>query len=158
VERVDLQQLHVWNPEWIGREEWRRAFEDLRSRVKQALRGYRSTIISRTRAGDCRDRSDRHGAGDLQHLRQSPESHLFALAQKKNVGVIARVPLDEGSLTGKITEDTKFEPNDFRNYYSGDRKKQVCARECPAEGSRRQGWLFARNSTAFCLSNPAYPR
>src|SRR5260370_11096349 len=87
----------------------------------------------------------------------APEQHLFPLTQKKNVGVIARVPLDEGSLTGKITENTKFEPNDFRNYYfRGDRKKQVVERV-----SALQKNLGSKNghlpevSLRFCLSNPA---
>jgi aryl-alcohol dehydrogenase-like predicted oxidoreductase len=43
-----------------------------------------------------------------------------------NVGVLARVPFDEGSLTGSITEASVFPPDDFRSmYFQGDRKKQV---------------------------------
>ena len=58
---------------------------------------------------------------------QSPEKNLFPLAQKMNVGVLARVlPLDEGSLTGTISESTEFDPKEFRAFYfRGDRKKQV---------------------------------
>jgi aryl-alcohol dehydrogenase-like predicted oxidoreductase len=42
------------------------------------------------------------------------------------VGVIVRVPFDEGSLTGKITPDTEFDSSDFRSrYFQGDRKQQV---------------------------------
>jgi aryl-alcohol dehydrogenase-like predicted oxidoreductase len=57
---------------------------------------------------------------------QTPERNLFALARELNVGVIARVPFDEGSLTGAITEQAVFDPKDFRSsYFRGDRKKQV---------------------------------
>jgi aryl-alcohol dehydrogenase-like predicted oxidoreductase len=56
----------------------------------------------------------------------TPQQNLFPLAQEKNVGVLARVPFDEGSLTGNITEDTVFDPREFRAFYfRGDRKKQV---------------------------------
>ena len=48
---------------------------------------------------------------------QSPDDQLFPLCQKENVGIIVRVPLDEGSLTGKLTLETKFDENDFRNEY-----------------------------------------
>jgi aryl-alcohol dehydrogenase-like predicted oxidoreductase len=54
VETIDLLQLHVWNPEWIARDEWRRAFEELK-RSGKARWGFRSTIISRIR----RSRSSR---------------------------------------------------------------------------------------------------
>ena len=48
---------------------------------------------------------------------QSPEKNLFPLAQERNIGVLARVPLDEGSLTGTITEDTSLRTRDFRAFY-----------------------------------------
>jgi aryl-alcohol dehydrogenase-like predicted oxidoreductase len=73
------------------------------------------------------------------------------------VGVIARVPLDEGSLTGKITENTTFEPNDFRNFYfRGDRKKQVVERvnALQKELGSKNGSL-PEVALRFCLSNPA---
>ncbi len=46
-----------------------------------------------------------------------------------DVGVIARVPFDEGALTGTITPETKFPKKDWRNFYfKGDRKRQVLDR------------------------------
>ena len=60
---------------------------------------------------------------------QTPEEHLFPLTREKNIGVIARVPFDEGALTGRITEDTQFDKGDFRGqYFRDDRKKQVTER------------------------------
>ncbi|MCK5573765.1 MAG: aldo/keto reductase, partial [Bacteroidetes bacterium] len=60
---------------------------------------------------------------------QTPERELFPLCQKKNIGVIARVPFDEGALTGTIRPDTEFPPHDWRRrYFKGDRKEQVFER------------------------------
>jgi aryl-alcohol dehydrogenase-like predicted oxidoreductase len=60
---------------------------------------------------------------------QSPEDKLFPLCRAKNVGVLARVPLDEGGLTGKVTPETTFPKDDFRNnYFKGDRKLEVSER------------------------------
>jgi aryl-alcohol dehydrogenase-like predicted oxidoreductase len=57
---------------------------------------------------------------------QSPEANLLPLAQQHQVGILARVPLDEGGLTGSITENTVFEKGDFRAwYFRGDRKREV---------------------------------
>ena len=57
---------------------------------------------------------------------QSPEARLFPLCKELGIGVLARVPLDEGVAHGTITEQTTFEPGDFRErYFKGDRKKQV---------------------------------
>ena len=49
-------------------------------------------------------------------LRQKPIDKLFDLAKQKNVAIIARVPLASGLLTGKMKPDTKFGPDDHRNY------------------------------------------
>jgi aryl-alcohol dehydrogenase-like predicted oxidoreductase len=53
---------------------------------------------------------------------QAPEDELFGACERNDVGVIARVPLDEGSLTGRLTADSTFPEGDFRNeYFSGER-------------------------------------
>jgi aryl-alcohol dehydrogenase-like predicted oxidoreductase len=57
---------------------------------------------------------------------QSPEDELLPACREHGVGVIARVPLDEGGLTGRIDGDTEFEGDDFRAYYfRGERKREV---------------------------------
>ncbi len=50
---------------------------------------------------------------------QSPEDKLFPLCREMNIGVIARVPLDEGSLGGKLTAETRFPKGDWRSGYFG---------------------------------------
>ncbi len=57
---------------------------------------------------------------------QSPEDELFPYCEEHGIGVIVRVPFDEGALTGKLKPDTKFPEGDFRhNYFSGKRKEEV---------------------------------
>ena len=48
---------------------------------------------------------------------QAPEDELFVECQRRNIAVIARVPFDEGSLTGTLTADTTWPDGDFRNIY-----------------------------------------
>ena len=70
---------------------------------------------------------------------------------------IARVPFDEGSLTGTITEDTQFEPGDFRGFYfRGDRKKQVVEHiDALKKDLGGVDGSLAEIALRFCLSNPA---
>jgi aryl-alcohol dehydrogenase-like predicted oxidoreductase len=89
---------------------------------------------------------------------QTPERNLFSACVRHNIGVLARVPLDEGSLTGRIGEHTTFPESDFRNYYfRGDRKKQVADRvaaivsDLGLEDASHMPGVAIR----FCLSDPA---
>ena len=88
---------------------------------------------------------------------QTPEKNLFPLTQHMGVGVIARVPLDEGSLTGTITEQTQFDSDDFRTFYfRGDHKQQV-VKHVDALQKDLQGIDGSLPEVAlrFCLSHPA---
>jgi aryl-alcohol dehydrogenase-like predicted oxidoreductase len=155
---VDLQQLHVWNPEWIDREDWRRAFEDLKRSGKVRAVG----VSINDHDPDSALELVKTGVVDTVQViynvfDQSPETRLFPLAQERRVGVIARVPLDEGGLTGAITHDTEFEPSDFRaGYFQGDRKREVAER-VKALQSDLEGvpGTLAEIALRFCLSQPA---
>ena len=90
---------------------------------------------------------------------QAAEKKLFPLCQERKIGVLARVPLDEGGLTGNITENTSFQPGEFRDhYFRGDRKRQIVEHV-----SALQRDLSAAGVTdslpdialRFCLSNEA---
>lgn len=118
METVDLQQFHVWNPEWIGQDEWRRAIEDLKKSGKVRYFG----ISINDHQPDSALELINTGMIDTVQViynvfDQTPERNLFPLCQKADIGVLARVPLDEGSLTGTLTPDTKFAEGDFRGYY-----------------------------------------
>lgn len=158
METLDLQQFHVWNPEWIGRDDWRRAIEDLKKSGKVRWFG----ISINDHAPDTA--LELIGTGMIDTVQviynifdQSPERSLFPLTQKENIGLLARVPLDEGSLTGTISEETEFEGDEFRGFYfRGDRKKQVvehvAALQKDLDGV--PGTL-AETALQFVLSQPA---
>jgi aryl-alcohol dehydrogenase-like predicted oxidoreductase len=157
-EQIDLLQLHVWNPEWIDDDDWRRAFEDLKKSGKVRAAGVSINDHQPDSALDL----IRTGLIDTVQViynifDQSPEPFLFPLALQKNIGVLARVPLDEGALTGTITEDTQFEKGDFRGYYfRGDRKREVVEH---VEALRRDlegvPGSLAEIALRFCLSDTA---
>lgn len=90
---------------------------------------------------------------------QTPEQRLFPLCQERNIGVLARCPLDEGALTGTITPETEFDPGEFRAFYfRGDRKRQVYERVQALVADLRAAGLdrpLAETALRFCLSHPA---
>jgi aryl-alcohol dehydrogenase-like predicted oxidoreductase len=124
---IDLQQLHVWNPEWLDSEQWRRGIEDLKKSGKVRHFG----ISINDHQPDSALGIVATGLIDTVQViyniyEQSPQVNLFAACKSNHVGVIARCPLDEGALTGSVTIDTAFEPGEFRDFYfRGDRKAQV---------------------------------
>jgi len=158
LETIDLQQLHVWNPEWIDRDEWMRAFEDIKLSGKAQAVG----ISINDHQPDSALGIIQTGLIDTVQViynifDQTPEKNLFPLAMERDIGVIARVPLDEGGLTGKIDAFTQFERGDFRaGYFKGDRKKQVAERVAAIQHDLaiRDGAL-PEVALRFCLSHPA---
>jgi aryl-alcohol dehydrogenase-like predicted oxidoreductase len=156
LEAIDLQQLHVWNPEWINNDDWKRAFEDLKRAGKVKHVGMSisdhlpDTALELVRTGLIDTIQVIYNIFD-----QSPQQNLLPLAQERGVGILARVPLDEGGLTGTITESTTFDKNDFRSwYFRGDRKREV-VEHVNALKHDLEGTSPAETALRFCLSNPA---
>jgi aryl-alcohol dehydrogenase-like predicted oxidoreductase len=157
LETIDLLQLHVWTPEWVGQDDWRRAFEDLKRSGKVRWVG-----ISLS------DHDPDSGIGVIETglidavqviyniFDQAGETRLFPLALRENIGVLARVPLDEGGLTGRIDQSTKFPPGDFREwYFRDDRKQQVAGRVNALRKDLGAGANLPETALRFCLSHPA---
>jgi len=124
---IDLQQLHVWDDAWADSDEWKRAFRKLKEEGK--VRHFGISINDHQPANALRAAAT--GLIDAFQViynvfDQAPEEELFPLCREKNIGIIVRVPLDEGGLTGKITPSTTFPTSDFRNrYFRGERKAEV---------------------------------
>lgn len=124
---IDLQQLHVWTDEWTDEAEWFDTLSRLREQGK--IRFFGVSINDHDPASALK----LVGSGKVDAVQviynifdQSPEAELFPLCQKMNVGVLARVPLDEGGLTGSISASSTFPKGDFRNgYFRGTRKRRV---------------------------------
>jgi aryl-alcohol dehydrogenase-like predicted oxidoreductase len=127
LDAIDLLQLHVWNPEWIDNDDWRRALGELKRSGKVRAVG----ISINDHQPDSALEIIRTGLIDTVQViynifDQTPERALFPLCLEREIGVLARVPLDEGALTGNVTPQTTFPDGDFRNwYFRGDRKQQV---------------------------------
>jgi len=124
-ETIDVQQFHVWSDEWVGRGSWLEAVEDLKSGGK--IRFFGVSINDHQPSNAVR--LIETGVVDTVQViynvfDQSPEDELFPACRENDVGVIVRVPFDEGALTGRITPETTFDEDDFRN----DRKVQVYKR------------------------------
>lgn len=154
---IDLLQLHVWNPEWIDDDGWRRALSDLKTSGKVAAVG----ISINDHDPDSALSIIRTGLIDTVQVifnvfDQTPERNLFPLCQAENIGVLARVPLDEGSLGGHITPETTFPEGDFRNFYfRDDRKQQVFDRVNALKSDLGDGTSLPDTALRFCLSHPA---
>ena len=122
MDTIDVMQFHVWNDEWIGRGGWLEEIQALRDEGK--IRFFGVSINDHQPANAIK--LIETGAVDTVQViynvfEQAPEDALFAACERNDVGVIARVPFDEGGLTGRVTPETTFPEGDFRNdYFSGD--------------------------------------
>jgi len=127
LDSFDLLQFHVWSDEWLGRGDWLETIEDLKKEGK--IRFFGVSINDYQPASVLELVASGH-VDTVQSIynvfHQAPEDELLPACTQHGVGVIVRVPLDEGALTGRITPATTFPDGDFRNrYFAGDRKAQV---------------------------------
>jgi aryl-alcohol dehydrogenase-like predicted oxidoreductase len=158
LETIDLLQLHVWTDEWVERDEWRRAFEDLKRSGKVQSVGVSATEHD----PDSALAIMRTGLIDAVQViynifDQTPEARMLPLAREMNIGILARVPLDEGALTGAIGEGTTFPAGDFRAYYfrGAERKRQVVEHVDALRRDLGEGVSLPDTALRFCLSHPA---
>lgn len=127
LEHVDLMQLHTWRDEYLDQDGWQEAFLALKAAGKARFLG---VSVSDHDPGTAL-RAARSGIFDTVQViynvfDPTPARDLFPACREAGVGVLARVPFDEGALTGAITPDTVFPAGDFRNvYFGGDRRRQV---------------------------------
>jgi aryl-alcohol dehydrogenase-like predicted oxidoreductase len=124
---IDLQQFHVWLDDWTDSQAWADAIGHLKEQGKIRFVG----ISVNDHQPESALKAARSGRIDsLQVIYnifdQSPEDSLFPLCREMNLGIIVRVPFDEGALTGSIGPDTVFPEGDWRGwYFRGDRKAEV---------------------------------
>lgn len=118
LERIDLLQLHVWDDAWATDDGWKRAIEDLkRAGTIRAFgisvnRWQPENVLAAIATGLVDAVQVVYNVFD-----QAPEDRLFPACRAHDVAVIARVPLDEGALTGTLTRDTRFPDGDWRGTY-----------------------------------------
>ncbi|HEV8593122.1 MAG TPA: aldo/keto reductase [Pyrinomonadaceae bacterium] len=118
LESFDLVQLHTWNDDWTDNDGWSNKLDDLK---KQGLINACGISINRWEPWNGA-KAVRSGKIDSVQViynifDQNPEDDLFPACAEMDVAVIARVPFDEGTLTGTLTKETTFPPDDWRNGY-----------------------------------------
>lgn len=158
VETIDLQQFHVWQDDWCSDDGWKSAIDNLRASGK--IRHAGISINDHQPANGLQTAA----TGLIDSFQviynifdQSPERELLPYCAAHGIGIIARVPFDEGALTGAISPSTRFAPGDFRNrYFRGERKKEVAARTAalaPLLGEEASS--LAELALRFCLQPSA---
>jgi len=158
---IDVQMFHVWINEWANCDEWKEAVRKLKEQGK--IRFFGASINFPYNDSDngivCMDSGDFEVCEVVYNIyEQNPNKDILPAALKNNVGIIARCPLDEGALTGKITPESVFPEGTFLDtYFKGDRKKIAY------EKAQALMWLvneghadsLAQAALRYCLSHDA---
>ncbi len=154
---IDLLQLHTWNKSWDNETDWHETLLKLRDDGK--IRAF-GISVSGPRPDEANAHVIRGSVDTIQVvyniLNQSAEAVLFPLAKEHNVGIICRVPLASGGLTGKFTDKTRFANGDWRRE-TEDRGwllsmvKQVGK----VKETMKNSVPLHEAAIKFCLSNPA---
>jgi aryl-alcohol dehydrogenase-like predicted oxidoreductase len=153
---IDLLQFHVWDDGWADEAEFRETVEKLRAdgwirffglslnrwQPENGIQALRSGLVDVVQV-------------IYNIFDQSPEDKLFPVCQELDIGVIARVPLDEGSLSGKMTVETKFPASDWRSKYFGPGNlAKTLARVDKLKSVLPENLGLPEAALRFILSNP----
>lgn len=124
LDSIDLMQFHVWDDGFAENDEWKKAIQKITRAGKVKHWGL---SINDYQPSNCLKTLDTGLISTIQLIfnifHQLPIDRLFPYAKEHNIGLIARVPLDEGSLTGRLTLDSKFGDDLRPTYFSEERLK-----------------------------------
>jgi len=126
-DHIDIMQFHVWNDKWAQEDGWKEALTKLKKDGKVRFWG----ISINDHQPENGIEAGKTGLIDsfqviFNIFDQKPTERLFPFCKKNDISIIARVPFDEGALTGNIGPHTDFPVGDFRNnYFRGNRKMEV---------------------------------
>ena len=154
---VDLQQFHVWSDTWADDDEWQRAVSELKEQrlaraIGISINRWQPANVLKALATDLIDSVQ----VVYNVFDQAPEDELFTDCVKRNVAVIARVPFDEGSLTGTLTPDTTWPEGDFRNiYFQGDNLAKTLERVEKLRSAIPSGMAMPELALRHILDHPA---
>lgn len=118
LEHFDLVQLHTWNDNWAATSGWSDKLDELKASGLIEASGISINRwepwngVKAVRTGKIDSIQVIYNIFD-----QNPEDELFPACQEMDVAVIARVPFDEGTLTGTLTKETTFPADDWRSGY-----------------------------------------
>jgi aryl-alcohol dehydrogenase-like predicted oxidoreductase len=155
--RVDLIQFHVWEDAWAHDDRWQQAIEELK---REGLVGAVGISINRWEPWNALQ-TLRTGHIDVVQViynifDQAPEDELFPLCRELGIGVIARVPFDEGTLTGTLTKESRWPEGDWRNTYFVPENLNASVDRAEALKPLLPGdTTLPEAALRFILSNPA---
>ncbi len=157
VPRIDLMQFHVWEDRWAGDERWQTVMTDLK---REGVIGGIGISVNRWEPANCLRAIDSGLIDTIQVIYnvfdQSPEDELFVRARQANVGIIARVPFDEGGLTGTLSADTVFPADDWRStYFGAENLLPTVERAAALERILPAGMTLPELTLRFILQDPA---
>jgi len=157
VDSIDVLQFHVWDDSWTDEPEFRSTVEKLK---RDGWIRYFGLSLNRWQPENG-IKALRTGLVDVVQViynifDQSPEDELFPVCQELNIGIIARVPLDEGSLGGKMTLKTRFPKDDWRSLYFGpENLAETIRRVEKLKKVVPKDMTLPEMAFRFILSNPA---
>jgi aryl-alcohol dehydrogenase-like predicted oxidoreductase len=157
VETIDLQQFHVWSDAWANDAGWQRAVDDLKS--EGLVRAF-GISVNRWEPANVLRALDTGLIDSVQVVYnvfdQAPEDRLFPYCQAHDIAVIARVPFDEGSLTGTLTAGSRWPEGDWRNtYFNPENLEATLARVARLEPLVPEGMDLPELALRFILEHPA---
>ena len=156
VDTIDLLQFHVWDDVWTDRPEFRNTVEKLKH--DKIIHAFGLSLNRWQPANGIK--AIRTGLVDAVQViynlfDQNPEDELFPVCEEHKIGVIARVPLDEGSLGGKMTRDTTFPEGDWRKgYFNPKNLNATLDRVDRLREDLPSGMTLPELAIRFILSNP----
>jgi len=154
---IDLLQFHVWDDSWTDEPEFRNTVEKLK---RDGTIRFFGLSLNRWEPENG-IKAIRTGLVDAVQViysifDQSPEDALFPLCQELDIGVIVRVALDEGSLGGKMTRDSKFPASDWRSgYFNPQNLAKTLDRVDKLKAILPAGMSLPEMALRFVLSHPA---
>jgi aryl-alcohol dehydrogenase-like predicted oxidoreductase len=153
---IDLLQFHVWQDAWTDEPDFRNTIEKLKH--DGVIRAFGLSLNRWEPENGIR--AIRTGLVDAVQViynifDQAPEDELFPLCRDMNIGVIARVPLDEGSLGGSMTLETRFPEGDWRaRYFSPENLIPTIERVERLKKLLPNGMTLPELALRFVLSHP----
>ena len=161
VDALSLQQLHVWHDAWLADPTWGECHAQM-ARLKREGKVLHWGISINDHAPETalrvlQDPLFETAQAIYNVYDRSPERALFGLARSKPLGIIVRVPFDEGALTGQIRATTVFPAGDWREaYFSGDRRAEAERRgQALAQLLGQEVETLPELALRFCVSSPA---
>jgi len=154
---IDLLQFHVWDDTWTDEPDFRSTVEKLR---RDGTIRFFGLSLNRWEPENG-IKAVRTGLVDAVQViysifDQSPEDELLPLCQELDIGVIVRVALDEGSLGGKMTRDTKFSASDWRSgYFNPQNLANTLDRVGRLKAILPAGMSLPEMALRFVISHPA---